>query len=188
MSHNPFSRLCSWLSLIHYHYFLSCFPFFHAQILEKGVPEDAWPGIADKQTPLRDDQTYIPGLLNSSGVKCRMTFRTEIDQIWIGTATRTQKIARTSVSLVESQTIEGQEQYSIMRIQLGPTGECLSFLQFFNIFLFFFYFSAPSHAILHYSYFALCYHAAKNSYWFYFVPSQLVAAVKIRLLGVESLL
>ena len=40
-----------------------------SQVLEKGMPEDAMPGIKDKQVPLPDDCKAIPGLFNSQGVK-----------------------------------------------------------------------------------------------------------------------
>ncbi len=41
------------------------------QVLGKGRPDDGWAGIQGRQVPLRDDQTYIPGLLNSQGTKVR---------------------------------------------------------------------------------------------------------------------
>lgn len=45
----------------------------HKKLLEKKArPDDAWPGIPGKQIPLRDDQTFIPGLLNGHGSKVRL--------------------------------------------------------------------------------------------------------------------
>ena len=126
----------------------------HKIILGKPKPDDTWPGIAGKQVPLADSQTQIPGLLNSQGTKVRLTFKSDIGQLWIGSATHTQKILYSSVSRIEAQEIggegEGKGGYSIVRIQLGA--------------------------------------AAANSYWLYYVPSQYVAAIKLRILGVASLL
>lgn len=63
----------------------------HAKVLEKGLPEDAVPGVAGRQVPFTDAITCIPGLLNSQGVKVRLTFKPELEQIWVGSATSTQK-------------------------------------------------------------------------------------------------
>jgi len=120
------------------------------QILDKGRPDDGWAGIKDRQIPLRDDQTYIPGLLNSQGTLVRLTFRQDLQQLWIGSAVSTQKIFYQSVHKIEAQPIVGQEEYSIMRLQVGA--------------------------------------AASSNYWLYFVPSQSVASVKVRVRGVASLL
>ena len=45
------------------------------QVLEKGVPEEALPGIVGKQVPLLEDCKSISGLLNSQGVKVRWNLR-----------------------------------------------------------------------------------------------------------------
>ncbi len=39
------------------------------QVLAKGVPEDAMPGIKDKQVPLPDSLNNFNGLYNSQGSK-----------------------------------------------------------------------------------------------------------------------
>lgn len=122
----------------------------HKKVLDKGRPEDGWPGIAERQIPLRDDQTYIPGLLNGNGVKVRLTFKAELQQVWVGAAGHTQKIPYSSIGKLEAQAIDGQPEYSILRVQLGA--------------------------------------AATSNYWLYWVPSQHVAAIKMRILGVAALL
>jgi hypothetical protein len=122
----------------------------HEKILSKGVSEDAWPGLTGRQVSLRDDQTYIPGLYNSQGVKVRFTFKPELEQVWIGSPSHTKKIPYSTISKIEAQAIEGNEKYSILRIVLGAS--------------------------------------SANSYWLYFVPSQYIAATKMRILGVASLL
>lgn len=42
-----------------------------AQVLSKGVPDDAMPGIRDKQVPLPDTLNNFNGLYNSQGSKVR---------------------------------------------------------------------------------------------------------------------
>jgi len=122
----------------------------HAKVLAKGLPEDALPGIQGKQVPLPDEVTMIPGLLNSQGTKVRLTFKPELQQIWIGSAVSTQKVPYSSISKIEAFPIDGQEEYSILAVHLGS--------------------------------------GASSKYWIYYMPSQHVAAVKIRILGVASLL
>jgi len=122
----------------------------HAKVLEKGPPEDAIPGVRDRQIPLSDNVKAIPGLLNSQGAKVRLTFKEELQQIWIASATTTQKVPLSSISKIEGFPIEGKEEYSIVVLYLG-SGE-------------------------------------SSRYWLYYFPSQHVASLKIRVLGVSSLL
>ncbi|KAI3425695.1 hypothetical protein D9Q98_007672 [Chlorella vulgaris] len=122
----------------------------HKKVLAQGRPEDGWPGIKDKQVPLRDDQLYIPGLLNGQGTKVRLTFKPELQQLWVGSAASTQKVPCNSIAKMESQVIKGQEEYSILRIQLGA--------------------------------------ASTSNLFLYFVPSQAVSGIKLRVLGVQALI
>ena len=148
------------------------------------MPEEAWPGVEGRQVPLRDDQTYIPGLYNSQGVKIRLTFRDEIQQIWLGSQTHTQKVSYGSISKIESQPIEGRESYSILRIQLGAAGELFAnYIELLKINLLSEFRVTLAHSLV----FFFC-NAASNSLWLYFVPTQHVAAIKMRILGVASLL
>lgn len=91
----------------------------HAKVLAKGRPEDGLPGISGRQVPLADGQNAVPGLLNSQGSKVRITFRPDLQQLWVGSATHTQKIPYTSVHKIESWPIEGHEGYSILALHLG---------------------------------------------------------------------
>ncbi|EFN55612.1 hypothetical protein CHLNCDRAFT_133751 [Chlorella variabilis] len=122
----------------------------HKKVISKGRPDDGWPGIKDKQVPLRDDQTYIPGLYNSQGTKVRLTFKAELQQLWVGSAVSTQKVPYNTIAKMESQAIKGQEEYSILRIQVGSS--------------------------------------ASSNLWLYYLPSQAVSGVKMRVLGVGALL
>ncbi|XP_072168131.1 ubiquitin domain-containing protein UBFD1-like [Diadema setosum] len=91
----------------------------HKKILDKGKPEDVMIGIKNKNDPLPN--VPISGMLNKAGGKVRLTFKLELDQLWIGTKERTEKIHMNSIKNVLSEAIEGHEDYHIMAIQLGPT-------------------------------------------------------------------
>uniref|UniRef100_A0A131YSV0 Ubiquitin specific protease n=1 Tax=Rhipicephalus appendiculatus TaxID=34631 RepID=A0A131YSV0_RHIAP len=91
----------------------------HQKVVEKGVPEDAIPGIRNVKDSL--PAAPLSGMLNKSGGKVRLTFKLELDQIWIGTKERTEKINMSSIKQVISEAIEGHEEYHIMALQLGTT-------------------------------------------------------------------
>jgi len=123
----------------------------HAKVLAKGLPEDALPGIKDRQMTLEQSgHKSLPGLLNSQGTKVRLTFRDDLGQLWIGSAVSTQKVPYASVSKIESFPIEDKPEYSILALHLGSGGS--------------------------------------SKYWLYYVPSQYVAAVKVKLIGVIALI
>ncbi|XP_046735230.1 ubiquitin domain-containing protein UBFD1-like isoform X2 [Diprion similis] len=91
----------------------------HRKVLDKGIPEDAMPGILDSKDSLPDYP--LAGMLNKSGGKVRLTFKLEQDQLWIGTKQRTDKIPMNSIKGVLSEPIHDHPEYHIMAIQLGPT-------------------------------------------------------------------
>lgn len=91
----------------------------HKTIIDKGVPEEAMPGIKNAKDSL--PPFPLSGMLNKSGGKVRLTFKLELDQLWIGTKERTEKIPMNSIKNVVSEPIEGHEEYHLMGIQLGPT-------------------------------------------------------------------
>jgi len=53
-------------------------------------------------------------MLNKHGGKVRLTFKLEIDQLWIGTKERTQKVAMNTIRHVVSEPIEGHAEYHIV--------------------------------------------------------------------------
>lgn len=53
-------------------------------------------------------------MLNKHGGKVRFTFKLELDQLWIGTKERTDKIPMHSIKNVVSEAIEDHEEYHIM--------------------------------------------------------------------------
>lgn len=53
-------------------------------MLEKyGKPDDVMPGFQGKKFPLPSHP--LSGMYNKSGGKVRLTFKLELDQLWIGT-------------------------------------------------------------------------------------------------------
>lgn len=53
-------------------------------------------------------------MVNKHGGKVRLTFKLELDQVWIGTKERTEKINMNHIRQIVSEAIEGHEQYHIM--------------------------------------------------------------------------
>ncbi|RUS32683.1 ubiquitin-related domain-containing protein [Jimgerdemannia flammicorona] len=84
---------------------------------------DRW----DIQLPLPPGKS-IKGMLNSLGQRTRLTFKDDLEQVWIGTAERTQKIAYDSIKAVQSEPIQGDETYYILSLQLGPTEKSRYFI------------------------------------------------------------
>lgn len=91
----------------------------HKRILDMGKPDDAMVGIKGIQHPL--PATPLTGMLNKVGGKVRLTFKQELDQVWIGTKERTEKVNLNSIKNVVSEPIESNEEYHILALQLGPT-------------------------------------------------------------------
>jgi hypothetical protein len=91
----------------------------HRKVLDKGVPEDAMPGIKN----LKEGLPPLPlsGMLNKHGGKVRLTFKLESDQLWLSTKERTEKLPMGSIKSIVSESIEGHEEYHILGLQLGPT-------------------------------------------------------------------
>jgi len=91
----------------------------HKKVLDKGVPDDVMPGIRNVNESL--PPVPLSGMLNKHGGKVRLTFKLEMDQLWLGTKERTEKLPMGNIKNVVSEPIEGHEEYHIMGLQLGPT-------------------------------------------------------------------
>ncbi|XP_064641775.1 ubiquitin domain-containing protein UBFD1-like [Lineus longissimus] len=92
----------------------------HKKVLEKyPKPDDAMPGFKNQKERL--PSLPLAGMYNKFGGKVRLTFKLEVDQIWIGTKERTEKVNMSSIKAIVSEPIEGHEEYHIMGIQLGTT-------------------------------------------------------------------
>jgi len=92
----------------------------HKAVLDKyGKPEDALPGAKHQHEAL--PSVPLSGMYNKAGAKVRLTFKSELNQVWVGTKERTEKISLSSIKAVVSEPIQGQDHYHIMGLQLGPT-------------------------------------------------------------------
>jgi len=91
----------------------------HKKVLNKGKPDDVPPGIRNVKESL--PPCPLSGMINKTGGKVRLTFKLELDQLWLGTKERTEKIPMSSIRNVVSEAIEGHEEYHILALQLGPT-------------------------------------------------------------------
>ena len=88
-------------------------------MLDKGKPEEALPGKKGVKEAL--PSVPLSGMLNKHGGKVRLTFKLELDQLWIGTKERTEKLGMSSIKSVVSEPIDDHDEYHIMALQLGPT-------------------------------------------------------------------
>lgn len=89
----------------------------HKKVIAKGPPEDAEPGDKTKKLPL---PRALKGILTKNG-KVRLTFKSDVDQLWIASATSTQQLQYNSIRAIHSEPIEGHENYHIMSLQLGSS-------------------------------------------------------------------
>ena len=56
----------------------------HKKVLDKyGKPDDVMPGIKNSRQALPPQP--LSGMYNKSGGKVRLTFKLELDQVWLGT-------------------------------------------------------------------------------------------------------
>ncbi|KAI8817415.1 uncharacterized protein EV422DRAFT_224173 [Fimicolochytrium jonesii] len=91
----------------------------HKKVLDKGKPPNAEPGLKGRKLPL--PANGLRDMFTQRGDKVRLTFKLELDQVWIGTSERTQKVNMNSIKNVKSEPIKGHEEYHILALQLGPT-------------------------------------------------------------------
>jgi hypothetical protein len=91
----------------------------HKKIIEKGKPEDALPAHRFRQESL--PPSPLSGMINKYGGKVRLHFKLDLEQVWIGTKERTEKVPLGSIRNVISEPIKGHEEYHIMALQLGTT-------------------------------------------------------------------
>eukprot|EP00742_Colponemidia_sp_Colp-10_P002738 GILJ01002928.1.p1 GENE.GILJ01002928.1~~GILJ01002928.1.p1 ORF type:complete len:266 (-),score=31.88 GILJ01002928.1:200-895(-) len=100
----------------------------HKKIIDKGVPEDAEMGNSLIHLPL--PSTPLQGILNHRGDKVRLTFRTDLDQLWIASKTHTQKLQFGSIQAITSEPIVDHQGYHIMALQLGASANSKYYLYF----------------------------------------------------------
>jgi len=91
----------------------------HKKVIEKGKPDDVPAGVKGIKQKL--PAVPLSGMTNKYGGKVRLTFKLELDQLWLGTKERTEKLPMSSIRNVVSEPIEGHEEYHLLALQLGPT-------------------------------------------------------------------
>ncbi|KAI8607525.1 hypothetical protein BC830DRAFT_121994 [Chytriomyces sp. MP71] len=100
----------------------------HAKVLTRGKPD--W-DVIEKGNPYA--RTALPSLgiwtVNARGLKCRLSFKSETQEMQLATAERTQKIAYASIRRIDSHDMPaeqaGGEGYCAVGIQIGPTEKSL---------------------------------------------------------------
>jgi len=100
----------------------------HKKIIDKGVPEGAEPGKKGKHESL--PSVPIQAIYNNVGIKVRLTFKIYTQELWIQSATSTQKLPFASIRAVTSEPIKGNEDYHIMSLQLGSSDKNKYYLYF----------------------------------------------------------
>ncbi|CAF1247640.1 unnamed protein product [Rotaria magnacalcarata] len=94
----------------------------HEKVLKAGKPDNAQIGIRNKNDPLPQSiDGLLMSMLNQSAKKARLTFKLELDELWINTAETTKKIPMTHIRNVVDEPIEGHDGYSIVGFQTGTT-------------------------------------------------------------------
>jgi Ubiquitin family len=89
----------------------------HRKVLEKGVPEGVTPGIAGAHESLPDSS--IQGVLNNIGLKVRLTFKKFTEEVWIQSASNTQKIHFAQIRKITAEPIVDHPEYHVVGLQLG---------------------------------------------------------------------
>eukprot|EP00879_Flechtneria_rotunda_P030654 GHRR01033317.1.p1 GENE.GHRR01033317.1~~GHRR01033317.1.p1 ORF type:complete len:125 (+),score=18.36 GHRR01033317.1:808-1182(+) len=84
-----------------------------------------------QQSVLRLCVCLMQWWLDVLGLQVRLTFKPESQQLWIASATNTQRIPYVSISKIESWLIQGHEGYSILALHLGSGGSSKYWLYFF---------------------------------------------------------
>jgi len=91
----------------------------HKKVIDKGLPEGAEPALKGRHEKLPD--TPLPAILNNLGIRIRLTFKIWSQELWIQSASSTQKLPFSSIRAVTAEPIKGKEEYYIMGLQLGSS-------------------------------------------------------------------
>ncbi|TPX34730.1 hypothetical protein SmJEL517_g02731 [Synchytrium microbalum] len=97
----------------------------HKKHIEK-KPADIEEGVLNKQIPI--PERGLTNLYDQRGVKTRLGFRNDIQELLVATKERTQKFPYSSVRSVKSEPIRDHPEYHILVIQLGPTEKSSRYL------------------------------------------------------------
>eukprot|EP01118_Nematostelium_gracile_P004492 TRINITY_DN1525_c0_g1_i1.p1 TRINITY_DN1525_c0_g1~~TRINITY_DN1525_c0_g1_i1.p1 ORF type:complete len:268 (+),score=60.14 TRINITY_DN1525_c0_g1_i1:68-805(+) len=98
----------------------------HKKIIDKGIPDGAEPGKKGKQESL--PSVPLHDIYNNTGQKVRLTFKEWSQELWIQSASSTQKLPYATIRTVTSEAIKGHEEYHIVILHLGNTDRQKYFL------------------------------------------------------------
>ena len=93
----------------------------HKKNIEKGPPDDVMPGLRGRNEAL--PPVPLHGVVNSRGEKLRLTFKIYAQELVINSASSTERVPFGAVQAIFSEPIKGREEYSILGLQLGRTGQ-----------------------------------------------------------------
>ncbi|CAF1015135.1 unnamed protein product [Rotaria magnacalcarata] len=94
----------------------------HEKVIKMGKPENAQMGIMNRNDPLPPSiDGLLMSMLSQTAKKARLTFKLELDELWINTAETTKKIGMTHIRNIIDEPIESNEGYSIVGFQTGTT-------------------------------------------------------------------
>ena len=86
--------------------------------IKDGPPSGATPGQNGVHSSLPD--SALTGILGHTGKPVRLTFKDELQQLWLSSSERTQKLQYAQIrSISKEEEIEGHAGYSIVSLQLG---------------------------------------------------------------------
>lgn len=88
----------------------------HVAIIDKGLPPDHIEGEDGKNQPLPH---VIKGIINSEGEPVRLIFKNDLQQLWISTATSTNKVNYMMIRSIKTEPIHANKHYSMVGLQLG---------------------------------------------------------------------
>ncbi|CAF4410156.1 unnamed protein product, partial [Adineta steineri] len=104
----------------------------HEKVLKAGKPDNVQMGIRNKHDPLPQSiDGLLMAMLSHSAKKARLTFKLEVDELWINTAETTKKIPMTHIRNIVDEPIEGNEGYSIVGFQTGTTENSIIWIYWF---------------------------------------------------------
>ena len=101
----------------------------HKKYIKDGPPEGATPGLIDTHQPLPTGG--VQKILGHTGKPCRLTFKTDVQELWIGSAERTEKLNFGLIrKVLQEETIQGHPGYCIMSLQLGSSEKSKRYFYF----------------------------------------------------------
>lgn len=89
----------------------------HRKVLDKGIPEGVEPGLVGNHASLPEGS--INNVLNNIGLKVRLTFKKFTEELWVQSASNTQKLHFAQIRKIIAEPIKEHPEYHMMGLQLG---------------------------------------------------------------------